>query len=84
MDRVIVTRAIMDIYTMQVCADKDATDEEILQVANKDNPSGTSNGWCRVCRKSEDHPDHPANEGKTLGPVQCAVNSYRLHILLTC
>ena len=84
MEKVIVTRAIIGIYTMQVCAHKDATDDEILAVANRENPSGTQQGWAVVCRRSEDHPDHPAVEGKTLGAVPCADYGDRLHILLTC
>jgi len=84
MNKVVIMRGIIGVYTMQVCAHKDATDNEILSVANQENPSGTTNGWTGICRKSEDHPDHPAIDGKTLGPVQCADNPERQHILLTC
>jgi len=84
MEKVVVNRGIIGIYTMQVCAHKEATDEEIISVANKKNPAGTEGGWRRVCRKSEEHPDHPAHEGKTLGPVQCADDQNREHILLVC
>lgn len=42
MNKVVVTRPFMGICGMQVCAHKDATDEEILAVCNGENPSGTS------------------------------------------
>ena len=48
--RVIVTRPVVGICNMQVCIVKDATDEEILRVCNKENPSGTSHGWATVVR----------------------------------
>jgi hypothetical protein len=34
MERVEITKAFMGICTMQVCAEKDATDKEILEVCN--------------------------------------------------
>ena len=76
--RVEVSRPIIGAYGMQVCAVKDATDDEILEVCNRDNPSGTTNGWGRVyrsdCRES----------GGFDGPVQCGNNPDRLHFLVSC
>ena len=45
MDRVVVTNMWCGIVHMQVCAVEDATDNEILVVCNRKNPSGTTNGW---------------------------------------
>lgn len=69
MDRVIVTRAMVGIAHMQVCAVEDATDEEILRVCNRENPSGTSLGWCEVYRQN---------------PVVCLTYPERRHFLVGC
>ena len=79
--QVVVTKCTMGILgvfgiaTMQVCAQKDATDEEILDVCNTENPSGTRGGWSDVVR--EDEENYP-------GSVQCADNEDRLHLIITC
>lgn len=70
-----VTRCAVGLCHMQVCADSNATDEEILEVCNRENPSGTTNGWSQVCRAAE-----PAN----MAPVQCADDSSRTHFLVAC
>lgn len=80
-ERVLVTRAIVSICYMQVCAAKDATDEEILAVCNRENPSGTQAGWSDVIR-GEREPSCVLPE-KYL-PVQCADDSERLHLLVGC
>lgn len=61
---------------MQVCAVADATDEEILEVANVENPSGTRNGWSKVAR--EDY------ENENARPVVCADDPNRKHFILIC
>jgi hypothetical protein len=68
---VVVTRGFVGLCHMQVCAEKDATDAEILAVCNSENPSGTNNGWGRVIR--DDSPD--------VNPAECADNPNRLHFL---
>lgn len=75
MDRVIVTRPMLGLTGMQVCCVKDATDKEILEVCNTQNPSGTTNGWGEVIRKSTE---------TIAGPVQCDNDKDRLHIIVTC
>ncbi len=77
MEKVIVTKPMVGLCHMQVCVDKTATDEEILTVCNRDNPSGTSSGWGRVI-KSDD-----PNWG-TIGPVQCKEYPSRIHYLVSC
>lgn len=77
MKRVIVTRPIFGICHMQVCAAKDATDEEILEVCNRENLAGTQNGWSHVCREDSEF------WGPT-APVTCADDENRLHILVAC
>ena len=80
MKRVEITRGIVGICHMQVCVEADASDEEILAVCNAENPSGTSLGWTTVYRK-------PSSEDSLLkdsGPVTCAGDSKRLHILVAC
>lgn len=70
--KIIVTKPMVGICFMQVCAEKGATDEEILHVCNTENPSGTSNGWTGVIREGD---------GK---PVQCEADQDREHILVSC
>jgi hypothetical protein len=77
--RVVVTRAMVGLVHMQVCACKDATDEEILDICNRDNPAGTSNGWSKVCRNTEPEEFW----GKTM-PTQCADDPARMHFLVAC
>lgn len=74
--RVIVTNPFNGIFAMQVCAVSDATDEEILEVANRENPSGTTNGWCEVVR--ENYEDEKAR------PVICSEYPERKHFLVIC
>lgn len=78
MERVVVSRPVTEnITAMQVCAEVDATDEEILEVCNKDNPSGTTNGWTRVVRG--------AGEGMVGAlPVICADDPGRTHFFVLC
>ena len=57
---------------MNVCAEADVTDKEILEFCNKDNPSGTTLGWTHVTR---------LGEGK---PVTCEDHKDRKHFLVRC
>lgn len=77
MSRVVVTKSAVGVFHMQVCAVADATDEEILAVCNRENPSGTKNGWSSVCRSDDEF------WGK-VGPVDCAQESGRVHFLVGC
>lgn len=79
--RVIVTRPMVGVCAMQVCAVKDATDEEILAVCNDENPAGTTNGWGEVIRSvEEDSLFKTANSQ----PVQCVDHDDRMHFLVLC
>lgn len=74
MKKVIVTQPFLGIWHMQVCAESQASDEEILDVCNTENPSGTSLGWCKVIRQDEGN----------LNPVQCADYADRTHFIIAC
>lgn len=74
--RVVVSRFFCGIAHMQVCAVADATDDEILAVCNRENPSGTSLGWSRVCRANSEH--------WVTAPVQCEDDPSRIHFLVAC
>jgi len=76
MNKVVVTRPFIGICHMAVCAEKEATDEEILAVCNAENEAGTSNGWTSVIR---DHKEHPQ-----CNPTQCADDKDRLHFMVGC
>ena len=77
MDRVIITKPIVGICHMQVCAHESVTDEEILKKCNQENPSGTTNGWTTV--------HHTDDEfwGK-IGPVRCKDYADRKHYMISC
>jgi hypothetical protein len=81
-ERVMVSRPMVGLFAMQVCAVDDATDEEILSVCNSQNPAGTSNGWMMVVRKEGDvTPDANGNTGL---PVPCTEIKGRRHFLVVC
>lgn len=79
MERVIVTKAFVGLIHMQVCAVKDASDEEIIDVCNADNLCGTTGGWGPVCRNTEPEDIF----GQTM-PVQCEQEEDRMHFLVSC
>ncbi len=74
MNKVIVTRCVVGICHMQVCAVASATNKEILKVCNMENPSGVS-PWGKVIRKKTKSDP---------GPVKCADDSKRKHFLVSC
>ena len=79
--RVIITCSFCNIYTMQVCAVKDASDEEILDVCNKGNPAGTANGWAKVIRGRD---NTLLSMERNEEPVTCESYPDRLHFLVLC
>lgn len=76
MNRVEISRYVMGLCFMQVCAEPDATDEEILEKCNSENPSGTSNGWSFVCREDWDI--------DIQRPCRCDQYENRLHFMVGC
>ncbi len=75
MNRVVVTRGVIGICHMQVCAVSDVEDDEILTVCNRENPSGTTCGWYRVIRKDNEYAQ---------GPVVCSDDETRKHFIVSC
>lgn len=73
MEDIIITKAMVGICHMQVCAIKSLSDKEIVDYANRFNPSGTSNGWSCVVRDDD-----------RLKPVQCEDHPDRQHLILVC
>lgn len=80
-ERVIVSKAMVGICGMQVCAVADATDEEILAVCNSENPAGTTNGWGEVVRAPEEGSMFKTENSV---PVACAEFPDRKHFLVLC
>ena len=76
MDRVIVTKPMIGICYMQVCAEANVSDKEILEVANRENPAGTTNGWTTVARDNE--------EDERLNAVTCDDDPSRKHFIVIC
>lgn len=72
--RVIIVRSIVGIAFMQVCVADGVDDDEILDVCNRENPSGTAQGWTVV---------HRDKDGK-LAPITCASDRTRTHVLVSC
>lgn len=79
-EKVTITRHIMGICHMQVCAWEEATDEEILSVCNSQNPSGTTYGWGQVIREKE----HLGFLRESSLPVPCKDDPGRVHLLVSC
>lgn len=77
-DRVHITKPIIGICFMQVCCAAGVEDREILQVANTENPAGTTNGWVTVIRESD------RNYEPHQWPVQCEEFPDRTHFLVVC
>lgn len=75
--RVIVTKPYLGLLHMQVCVVADATDEEILEVCNRDNRCGTEFGWVTVLRGS-------TAELAQQAPIACQSNPSRVHLLVRC
>jgi hypothetical protein len=78
MDRVEIAKAVHGICHMIVCAEDDVTDEEILTVCNRDNPSGTTGGWQDVIREVGRY--HSKNQL----PVKCKEYEGRTHFMVAC
>jgi hypothetical protein len=76
MNKIEILNPFVGIFGMVVCAEEGVTDEEILSFCNKENPSGTSNGWSEIIRGSIEHPKR--------NPVRCADNPERWHLIVTC
>jgi len=80
MPRVQVTNPFCGLIHMQVCAVPDATDEEILEVCNRENVCGTTLGWAKVIRE----PDGDIGENPEAAPVPCEEHEGRVHFLVSC
>ncbi len=65
---------------MGVCAESDVTDDEIIEVCNRENISGTTGGWQTVIRK---HNPDGWLQGNT-EPITCADDPKRTHFLIEC
>lgn len=77
--RVVVMRVTAGLAGMQVCAVDDATDAEILEVCNRENPSGVG-PWSGVVRQVDDA--RGINERHL--PVPCAARRHRTHFMVWC
>lgn len=82
--RVCITMPFAGLRAMQVCAVKDATNGEILEVCNKENPQLTTGGWHTVVRTKEDAEGLTSREDETPLPGQCVECPDRLHIIVLC
>lgn len=84
-ERVTVSRCFFNIFTMQVCAVNDATDAEILEVCNRENRAGTTNGWATVLRAEQiDQSGESLGREPNKAPIACADDPSRTHFLVLC
>lgn len=44
MNKIVITRAIIGLTAMQVCAEKNVSDKDILDFCNRENLCGTTGG----------------------------------------
>lgn len=65
------------ILSLQACVPEDWTDEQVLELAEKKNPCGTTNGW--FIRKQGDSLLNGSDER-----VQCAGRKGFVHIMIDC
>lgn len=86
LEKVVVSRVYANLCIMQVCAEKDLTDEEILAICNRDNPIGTPRRWTTVIREVEYVLDADGTIGdkKIALPAQCEDYPDRNHFLVLC
>jgi len=75
MDKIVIIHPAIGFCFSRVCAEKNATDQEILEICNARNPSGTQGGWSQVLR--DDAPVHQR-------PMPCDDDSERLHCMVVC
>lgn len=80
MKKIEVTNPFIGLCFMQVCAEADATDVEILAVCNTENPSGTRNGWGEVVRICTEENGYQEN----MLPGTCNEHPERKHFLVCC
>lgn len=78
--RILITQPFVNFCTMQVCAEADATDAEILAACNERSESGTASGWAEVIRETDGTLFKEANKA----PVQCSEHPNRTHFLVLC
>lgn len=76
MNRVEIVAPFVSLIAMRVCAVKDASDEEVLEVCNRDNHAGTQLGWCTVARENY--------EREEARPITCSENADRVHLMVLC
>ena len=80
MERIIVCNQFVNVFTMQVCTKKNATDAEILTECNLINPSGTRAGWTTVIRAL----GQSISISREQLPTQCEKYPDRIHFLVIC
>jgi hypothetical protein len=80
--RVCVTLPFAGLRAMQVCCEADATDAEILEVCNRENPQTVQRGWHTVVR-SVDHAEELGVD-VAAAPGQCADCAGRMHKIALC
>jgi hypothetical protein len=68
MNRVEIIRPVVGLNAMLVCIEAGISDQEILEVCNRENPISKPAGWTTVDRSSS---------------RQCTADETRLHILVT-
>lgn len=81
-ERVFISLEYAGFRAMQVCVVADATDEEILEKCNRDNPQRVSGGWHTVVRSAEHAVE--CNVDSVAAPGQCQECPGRLHKIVLC
>lgn len=73
MDRIMITRRQLGHLHMQVCIDPDVTNDDILDVCNRQNPRDPTSAWQSVRRYCGDTPM----------TKPCPAHPHRLHLLVS-
>lgn len=81
-ERVFTSQDYAGFRAMQVCVVADATDKEILDHCNADNPQQVTGGWHSVVNSLEDCKRLGINDNGVPGP--CANVPGRIHKIVIC
>ena len=75
-NEITISKYVHGLFSMIVCCKPDVKDEDILNHCNRENNSGTMNGWSHVVRNDPEHPQR--------NPVKCKEVEGNYHFIVDC
>jgi hypothetical protein len=78
-ERVFISQPYCGMYAMQVCVLPEVSTQEILDVCNRENPSGTGSGWNKVINSKAAAIEAGLAVDTAPGPcVECAGRQHKI------